>query len=50
MFFAEHNVEGLLRGDSLTRAQFYHSAISDGWMDADEVRRIENLPARTPGL
>ncbi len=45
-YFAEHSVEGLLRGDSLTRAQFYQRAIDDGWMDADEVRRLENLPAR----
>lgn len=42
--FAEHGVEGLLRGDSKTRADFYHAAISDGWMLADEVRQLENLP------
>ena len=46
IYFAEHNVEGLLRGDSLTRAQFYHHAIDDGWMDADEVRQLENLPKK----
>jgi HK97 family phage portal protein len=45
-YFAEHSVEGLLRGDSLNRAQFYHYGIDDGWMDADEVRRLENLPRR----
>jgi HK97 family phage portal protein len=43
-FFVEHNVEGLLRGDSLNRAQFYESAVSTGWMLKSEVRRIENLP------
>lgn len=43
-FFCEHNVEGLLRGDSVTRAQFYDYAIKDGWMLRSEVRRIENLP------
>lgn len=46
-YFAEHSVEGLLRGDSLTRAQFYQRAIEDQWMTADEVRRLENLPPRT---
>ena len=46
-YFAEHSVEGLLRGDSLTRAQFYERAIADRWMDVDEVRRLENLPARS---
>ena len=43
-FFVEHNVEGLLRGDSLTRAQFYERAITDGWMLRSEARRLENLP------
>lgn len=43
-YFAEHSVEGLLRGDSTTRAAFYHSAIDDGWMTVDEVRQLENLP------
>lgn len=44
-FYAEHNVEGLLRGDSLKRAQFYERSISDGWMRRSEVRRLENLPS-----
>lgn len=43
-FYAEHNVEGLLRGDSLKRAQFYERGIADGWMLRSEVRRLENLP------
>lgn len=43
-YFVEHNVEGLLRGDSLTRAQFYERAITDGWMLRSEARRLENMP------
>ncbi|MGB7479865.1 MAG: phage portal protein [Burkholderiaceae bacterium] len=43
-YFAEHSVEGLLRGDSNNRADFYSKAITDGWMTADEVRQLENLP------
>ncbi|SDI79459.1 phage portal protein [Pseudomonas abietaniphila] len=43
-FFAEHNVEGLLRGDSVTRAEFYQRGIEDGWLLRSEVRRMENLP------
>lgn len=43
-YFVEHNVEGLLRGDSLTRAQFYERAINDGWMLKSEARRLENMP------
>ena len=44
MYFAEHNVEGLLRGDSTNRADFYSKAIADKWMTVDEVRKLENLP------
>ena len=44
-YFAEHQVEGLLRGDSANRAAFYSSGISDGWMLRSEARKLENLPA-----
>ena len=40
---AEYSVEGLLRGDSAARAQFYHQAITDGWLNRNEVRDKENL-------
>ncbi len=43
-FFCEHNVEGLLRGDSVTRAQFYQRGIEDHWLLPSEVRLMENLP------
>jgi len=43
----EFNIEGLLRGDSKTRAEFYKAALGDtqrpGWMVRNEVRRLENL-------
>ena len=44
VYFAEHNVEGLLRGDSTNRADFYSKGIADGWLLIDEVRKYENLP------
>ena len=47
-YYVEHVVEGLLKGDPKQRAEFYQSAIAAGWMDADEVRRLENLPQRSP--
>ena len=47
VYFAEHSVEGLLRGDSTARAAFYKSAIEDGWMTIAEVRQLENLPKLT---
>lgn len=43
-YFAEHGVEGLLRGDSTARAEFYSKALTDGWMTIAEVRQLENLP------
>ena len=44
-FFCEHQVEGLLRGDSANRAAFYSSGISDGWLMRSEARKLENLSA-----
>lgn len=44
-YFAEHQVEGLLRGDSANRAAFYSSGIADGWLKRSEVRKLENLVA-----
>jgi HK97 family phage portal protein len=42
-FFAEHNFEGLLRGDTKTRYEAYQIAVSFGWMTRAEVRDRENL-------
>lgn len=43
-YLVEHNVEGLLRGDSNNRADFYDKGISAGWLLKSEARRLENLP------
>lgn len=43
--FAEHSLEGLLRGDSKSRAEFYHYGITDGWLVRNEARDHENLTA-----
>lgn len=46
--FLEFSVEGLLRGDSKARSDFYRQAIGGssgpGWMTTNEIRAIENLP------
>lgn len=42
-FFAEFNVEGLLRADSAARAQFYASALQNGYYNRNDVRTKENL-------
>ena len=46
-YYAEHNVEGLLRGDAKQRAEFYKTMIDCGVMLPEEVRRLENLPKIT---
>ena len=43
-YFVEFSAEGLLRGDSKHRAEFYKSGIDAGWMLRSEARRLENLP------
>jgi HK97 family phage portal protein len=44
VYYAEHQVEGLLRGDASNRAEFYKSGIDAGWLLPSEARRLENLP------
>lgn len=43
----EFNLEGLLRGDSKSRSEFYKAALGDtqhpGWMVRNEIRALENL-------
>lgn len=41
--FAEYSLEGLLRGDSKTRAEFYRVLIEHGIMSPNEARALENL-------
>jgi HK97 family phage portal protein len=43
-YFCEFSLEGLLRGDSKARGDFYASGIQNGWMKPNEARRLENLP------
>jgi HK97 family phage portal protein len=43
-YYAEFVVEGLLRGDSKARAEFYQSMLQNGVYNRDEVRAKENLP------
>lgn len=41
--FVKFNVEGLLRGDTASRYNAYHVAKQDGWLNADEIRELEDL-------
>ena len=42
-FFFEFLVDGLMRGDATARANYFKTAIINGWMNRNEVRAIENL-------
>lgn len=43
-FEVKFSLDGLLRGDTAARSQFYHNAILDGYMSRNEVRELEGLP------
>ncbi|MBW5463717.1 phage portal protein [Pseudomonas aeruginosa] len=45
-YYIKFNLAGLLRGTPKERAEFYHYAITDGWMDRNEVRALEDLNPR----
>lgn len=47
--FVEHLVEGLLRGDSTARKEFYSSMLNWGVLNPNEVRERENLNPRPGG-
>ena len=42
-FFFRFNVEGLLRGDYVSRMSGYATARQNGWMSANDIRELENL-------
>lgn len=48
-FYVKFNLAGLLRGTAKERAEFYHYAITDGWMSRNEVRLLEDKNP-VPGL
>jgi HK97 family phage portal protein len=42
-YYLKHNLNGFMRGDSVTRAAFYSRGILDGWLTRNEVRELEDL-------
>lgn len=42
-YFVEHKVDGLLRGDIKSRYDSYAVARQNGWMNADDIRSLENM-------
>ena len=43
-YHAEHNLEGLLRGDSAARATFMTALVNSGLLTINEARRLDNRP------
>jgi len=43
-YYAEFTVEGLLRGDTTARKEFYASALQNGYLNRTTVARLENFP------
>jgi HK97 family phage portal protein len=41
--FAEFLVDGLLRGDTLSRYQAYATGRQNGWLSANDIRELENM-------
>lgn len=46
---AEHNLEGLLRGDSTARANYLKTQVDTGLLTVNEGRRLDNRPALPGG-
>jgi HK97 family phage portal protein len=44
VYHAEHNLDGLLRGDSASRAAFMKAMGESGLRTINEMRRLDNLP------
>ncbi|HET8799632.1 MAG TPA: phage portal protein [Marinobacter sp.] len=47
--YIEFNVSGLLRGDQKSRYEAYAIGRNWGWLSANDVRRLENMPPITGG-
>jgi hypothetical protein len=42
-YFAEFVVDGLLRGDTVSRYQAYATGRQNGWLSANDIRTLENM-------
>jgi len=42
-YFCEHLIDGLMRGDIASRYQAYATGRQWGWLNADEIRTLENM-------
>jgi len=42
-YFFEHSMEGIWRSDIKTRYEAYRVGVENGWLNANEIRRLENM-------
>lgn len=42
-FFTQFNMDGLMRGDYKSRMEGYAIARQNGWMNANDIRDLENM-------
>ena len=42
-YYAQFNIDGLMRGDYKSRMEGYAIARQNGWMSANDIRALENL-------
>jgi Phage-related protein len=47
--YIEHDLTGLLRGDTAARFEAYRAGWEWGWLSPNDVRRAENLPPIAEG-
>lgn len=47
-YYVEFKIDGLLRGDSKTRAESYAIGRQWGWLSVNDIRRLENMPGIGP--
>jgi HK97 family phage portal protein len=43
-YYLEHKIDGLLRGDAVSRAQAYAHGRQWGWLSVNDIRKLENMP------
>jgi phage portal protein BeeE len=48
--FFKFNTNGLMRGDTAARTQYYNTMHQNGIMNADEIRELEDMNHQPDGL
>lgn len=48
--YVKFSLEGLLRGDTKSRFEAYKIASENGWMNADEIRALEDMNPQPDGM